>query len=387
MKKNYLLGMFAMAAFAFVGCSQDEMVNESPDVNKTIEFGTYVGRDAQGRGVVLNDENLSNFGVFASYTGQTDWTVENGYNFMFNQKVQRDNINSSWTYNPIKYWPTTQGDKISFWAYAPYLSAPEKAISVTSLSTGSNTPEITYTLTPDNLGAAEDFTAATLMNVTKGGGTSLDNSDRTVNFELLHELSRISFWAQLDRDAYVDGPTSSNKTQVNITNITFGGTCFASKGIYSFSKDGGRGSWLLKINEGTKTLDITNLIVRSEESLGGYVVKGARLKTDDAVELFGLNNYLFHIPSNGVVGTANEGDVTITITYDIVTVDASLAEGHSVTRAVKSFALPKYALKQGQAYKYVLTFGLNELKLSASVASWQQEDVSNNVDWTITDIK
>lgn len=385
MKKNLFLGLIALTALTVTGCQNDEVVEAVPQ-KQAIEFGTYLGRDAQGRGVILNDENLQEFGVFASYTGQDPWISENGFNFMFNQQVTKSG--SNWTYTPIKYWPTTQGDKISFWAYAPYESS--NSIDVVSTKSSTGVPQIKYTLTADNLDGAEDFTADVLIDEVKGGnGSSIDSDPREVSFTLQHELSRIAFQAKLDRNAFVDAG-EANKTQVNITSIVLGGTSFVTEATYNFAiTDNIRGNWNLTTS-GTSTLDITKLLNTSTESLGGYVSEGVRVKDKELVTLFkqnnGKNSYLFHIPTNGTTGTAANGDVTLTISYDIVTIDANLNAGYSVTSATKRFALPSGSLKQGSAYNYILTFGLNEIKLSASVANWDEDTVNNDVDWTITDV-
>ncbi|MBQ1275710.1 MAG: hypothetical protein IIY15_00705, partial [Flavobacteriales bacterium] len=100
-----------------VGCSKDSSNGEVPAGN-AINFSTYLGRDVQVRSGILDDNNLSDFGVFASYTKSEDWTAESGFNFMFNQFVKK--VGDAWNYTPKKYWPTKQGEKISFWAYAPY---------------------------------------------------------------------------------------------------------------------------------------------------------------------------------------------------------------------------------------------------------------------------
>lgn len=389
MRKSYLMSIIALAALSMTSCSNDEVLQAVPQ-EQVIEFGTYLGRDVGTRGIVLDNDNLTDFGVFASYTGQYQWTLQNTFNFMFNQKVEKSE--GVWTYTPLKYWPTTNNDKISFWAYAPY--AGSNAISVVSTNQSTGIPQIKYTLTADNLDKAEDFTADVLIDETKAGdGNSIDSGDRTVSFTLQHELSRIAFQAKLDRDAF--GDADANKTQVNITKIEFGGTGFATEATYSFAiTDNTRGNWLLNTH-GTSSLDITKLLNISTESLGGYTTAGVRIKDKNLVTLFkqtgeGSNaeaSYLFHIPTNGTSGTSAAGDVTLTISYDIVTVDNKLSEGYSVTPAVKRFNLPKESLKQGSAYNYILTFGLNEIKLSASVADWDENTVYNDVDWTITDVK
>ena len=389
MRKSKMMSIIALATLSMTSCSNDEVLQAVPS-EQAIEFGTYLGRDVVSRGVVLDNENLTDFGVFASYTGQNQWTLEKTFNFMFNQKVEKSD--GTWTYTPPKYWPTTVDDKISFWAYAPY--AGSNAISVVSTNQSTGIPQIKYTLTADNLDKAEDFTANVLIDETKAGdGNSIDSGDRNVSFTLQHELSRIAFQAKLDRDAF--GDTDANKTQVNITKIEFGGNGFATEATYNFAiTDNTRGNWVLNTS-GASSLDITKLLNTSTESLGGYVTSGVRIKDKNLVTLFKQSgegsdaeaSYLFHIPTNGTSGINAEGDVTLTISYDIVTVDASLSVGYSVTPAVKRFNLPKESLKQGSAYNYILTFGLNEIKLSASVTDWDENTVYDDVDWTITDVK
>lgn len=62
--------------------------------------------------------NNTTFGVMAWYTGQDDWSTSACPNFMFNEDVLFDG--STYTYDPIKYWPNNPGDKVSFWAYCPH---------------------------------------------------------------------------------------------------------------------------------------------------------------------------------------------------------------------------------------------------------------------------
>ena len=66
MKKN-LLGWLAMATMLVgTGCSSDEVMNDYSPEN-AIQFGTYVGRDAQGRASAFEttDMHTAGFGVYA----------------------------------------------------------------------------------------------------------------------------------------------------------------------------------------------------------------------------------------------------------------------------------------------------------------------------------
>ena len=41
MKKNFFVGFIALTALTVTSCSNDDVVMQSPEVNKAIEFGTY----------------------------------------------------------------------------------------------------------------------------------------------------------------------------------------------------------------------------------------------------------------------------------------------------------------------------------------------------------
>lgn len=386
MKKIILFGFIAAAALA--GCSKDETVKALPQEN-AIEFGTYLGRDAMTKGVELTDANLLNFGVFASYTGKNDWTAGTGYyNFMYDQYVSRESNSAAWTYNPKKYWPTTKGDKISFFAYAPHQNDATNGIVVKKAKDDAGAPVITYSIDAANLTTQADFTADVLMNQVKEGYATLDDEDRTVSFELLHELTRLNFTACLDREAF--GNDAANKTKVNIKSINFveGGEFYTSADYTFATENGKRGTWSNKTSADLNIAGLLNTATPAQGDLGGYVVPGILLADTDPVTLFkktgATANYLFLIPTDED-GLETAGKVKIEVSYDIVTVDGALNAGHSCTPATKIIDFPAGTLKQGVAYNFHLTFGLNEIKLSASVVGWDTDDFEQNVDWPKVD--
>lgn len=402
MKKKNLFSLVALATLTLGSCTNDEVVNDYSQDN-AIQFGTYMGRDVQGRGAELTDDNLLNFGVFASYTGQDAWTTAGAFDFMYNQLVSRTSKDADWGYSPLKYWPTTKGDNISFFAYAPY-NANSNCITIVSANDAQGAPQIQYTVDANKLLEAEDFVADALMNQvrTAPDNTDPDGSKRNVKFELQHELTRLAFGAKLSADVYNDaqeGEGSEKKTQVNIKKIEFGGTSFYTSAIYTFGTEPvesdynviKRGTWSLADDAQAKTLDLAELLEAkmSTESLGGYTDKGLRLKDTKLVTLFSEMNseedqYLFLIPTGNEKGI---NGVTITVEYDIVTIDAYLEKGYSVTTATKVITLPDGALQQGKAYNYVFTFYLNEIVLEAEVADWDvvKDDQNENVDWNDVD--
>mgnify|MGYP002622981482 CR=1 FL=1 len=160
--KKYLL-FAATAAMMLAGCSnevdftQDDLQQKS-DTPTPIQFGTYLGKTGTTRAGTagqITTETLKTgthandgFAVFAFKTGTTAWASADSPkpDFMYNQQVKWDNTNSVWTYSPVKYWPNgddnanaannpsntateQSAQKLSFFAYAPYVDA---AISETT---------------------------------------------------------------------------------------------------------------------------------------------------------------------------------------------------------------------------------------------------------------
>ena len=81
----------------------------------------------------------SGFGVYCWYTGSNTYTEGSDIRslnptptiLMLNQKVEY--INDQWTYSPKKYWPLQASDKLTFRAYAPYVSYQLQTDATTGL--------------------------------------------------------------------------------------------------------------------------------------------------------------------------------------------------------------------------------------------------------------
>lgn len=400
MKKTLFPGLIALAALTMTSCSNDENMLSIPQDN-AIEFGTYIGRDAQSRGTIVNNA-FEQFGVTAFYTGKTAWSADytEAPNFMYNQAVNKSG--SDWSYSPIKYWPTRQGDQITFFAYAP-MASNSNGIAITG-NQEPGTPKVTYTIDFENLENMGDFVADALIDQKRQTGTeTLDDADENVVFALNHELTRVNIQAKLSADAFSAEGNTANKTKVNITDIKFTGSGFAKSGEYTFANmndnpEGSinRGNW--KINaEGSDNsfsiFDINNenngtfVNWANAEGLGNYTKKGVSVPDTKKVDLFVNGHYLFLIPANGVFGIANGTEVSMHVSYDIVTHDNNLSGTYSITSAVKEIGLPTGLLKQGVAYNILLTFGMNEITLSADVAEWGNinNEGDANVDWPKND--
>lgn len=385
MQKKIFMGVIACAALTVTSCSNDEIVDNQSSKN-AIEFGTYIGRNAQMRadgdltasdviggsqsgsaqsnGMSMTNDNLNKFGVFASYTGAKEFDAKSTPNFMYNQEVTKSG--SAWTYNPVKYWPTTAGDKISFFAYAPFGNANVMALSSSS---DVNAPKLTVTLPTDNMTKMVDFVAGNAINQTHDG-------EKTVKFNLQHELTRVSLQAKVNQAIYATND-AHKKTHVVIKSIQFDKTPkFSTKGVYTFATTTGtRGTWETTAAEHAITLD-DNILNNGTVTIGKYSETHAidlNADNNDGTKVTNLlkdNDYLFLIPVNGGSGLAADDNMTVTISYDIVTEDNKLATGYSLTSATKKVTLAAGTLKQGLAYGYTFVIGVDEVTLDAEIRDW-----------------
>lgn len=383
MKQNYFIGLIACAALTMTGCSNDEINAPQQSQGKNaIEFSTYLGRNAQGsRGTETTTASIktSGFGVLAYYTEQTDFADANKPNFMWNQKVTHNGTN--WEYTPIKYWPTKVGDKVSFFAYAPYVENGNNNVIELSGKSATGAPTATITL-PDDPSQTIDFVAAVQMNKTHDNSASANNN---VSFILKHEMTRVKVQAKLDKSVYSD-TDAKHKTFVVIKNVTFNNKGqFYKEGKYTFSTDDSkRGTWAPAANASTYTLDLNGVLntelikadgAKKKTDSGDYMtgVNGLKLVDTTAKDLFKNNEYLFLIPVSANNGDGlTYGKATATIEYDIVTEDSKLAAGYSCTSATKTVLLPAGTLKQGISYNYILTIKLDEIVLDATVNDWDK---------------
>ena len=133
----------------------------------------------------------SHFGVFAYYTKTSNWGNGNNFtpNFMYNEDVAFDG--TSYTYDPIKYWPNNTNDKITFWAYYPYSANAVlyKANNSSTVynNTTKNLPDIRFTVTDGQT----DFMVS---NVVTNKTRPAVNTPVLLTFN--HALSRISFYVK-----------------------------------------------------------------------------------------------------------------------------------------------------------------------------------------------
>lgn len=179
---KYPLLLSFLLVFA-TGCErgeEDEMTEQTP-----VAFTARTGGEEATRAGVIDDSNLTSMGVFASYTGQGDWSESSSKpDFMYNQPVGKSG--GSWTYSPVKYWPNAAGDKISFFAYAPHKDNV-KGLAISGYSNSlSGYPSFQYEPPVDATQQTDLLFASPLMNKTKGSNLAF-----TMGHVLTHVLFKV----------------------------------------------------------------------------------------------------------------------------------------------------------------------------------------------------
>lgn len=369
MKKNYIMGVIACAALTMTSCSNDEIGGNNTKQGDPIEFGVYLGRDAQGsRGTIIATENLTKFGVSAYYLSSVT------PDFMYNQAVIKEG--TAWTYSPVKYWPTMKDYVITFYAYAPHTEEANGFIALPD-NNQEGVPFINVSLpTGDNADLKQmvDFVADEKYHQKKTNG---NNTSDKITFTFKHKMTRIGLNAKVSEDVY--NTDAANKTKVVIRSIELNaGGEFYTSAKYKYtehitSTKSNPEYWYdqkgdVKLNL-KSILNWSNDWAISNKDIISSTNQGIALEGKKTVDLFNTNQYLFLIPAAKAEGLeANK--TSATITYDIITEDSNLEDGYSKTSATKTVYLPAGIMQQGKAYNLTFTIAVDQVKLDATVADW-----------------
>jgi hypothetical protein len=206
--------------FAAVACSHDIDV---PTEQKEISMGVKASGVA-ARAAITTEAELDEIGVFGYYTATERWiwSANNAptslkADYFLNKIVEK--TSGAWTYAPPKYWPPDTRNKLSFFAYAPYvetndlgLLTPGPLTPYPCAKTETGQPYLTY-IVPE---AAIDQ-----LDVLWDSRIDMSKDEAPVFFDMNHALTRISFSAALHPDEVAAFPKKQYK--VTVTKISVSG--------------------------------------------------------------------------------------------------------------------------------------------------------------------
>ena len=178
------------AASALVGCSENEVVEDNPNFGDNAirfaantEYARARGKTAPARAQDITINNLESFNVYAYITGDKA-------PYMDNVTVSKTGTNT-WTYSPLKYWPS--GKTLDFYAFAP------------ATWLGSNSPLSPVPFECNYPMADQDLVYAVLPSLSGLTGTS----NAQVIFNFRHALSKVT----------VRMSSANDKVLVKVTNV------------------------------------------------------------------------------------------------------------------------------------------------------------------------
>lgn len=442
MKKIMILA--ASAALVLAGCAKIETVS-TQEMDAPVGFSAYSGNPLTKAGSydVMTIENLqaSGFGVFA-YQTTGNYAAGIAPNFMYNQHVEYSS--SAWTYSPIKYWPnqingtapSTNGnadgqdpkaqsystDKVSFFAYAPYVAATANTGAVTPTAEGitaltsneaTTDPKVSYKVSTDLTKQVDLLwgvsNGTTWNNVAGGTNTPTQylpylNLQKpaigtSIHFYFYHALAqlRVRAIAAINSVPAGDASTPGSREQNegdNITKIliekveitsadlnetgdlnlnnteTVGTPASAPKAKWEnlVAFGGEQGLTIQSPNINTKLYG-NGTSFPAGTSVPGVIYKASSANDADAdVDVIKDSKYYTLIP---VTPTA-PAKVTfnVKVTYHVVTKDTNLAAGYSSVKNVISHDVKFDSLDAGKRYTIKMILGISEVKFEASVENW-----------------
>lgn len=346
MKTNLFIAALSLVVLA--GCSgEDEIDTLVAKSDNAITFGTYVGKQTKATEKSAFGDN-DEFGVFAFYTKTEKYANTNETpNFMYEQAIKKGAGDAGWTYSPLKYWPNTNGEKITFFAYYPQaktgMTFYDKGTTTNYTSTSKGFPDIKFVVA-DAAKDQVDFMYSTKVDETKPTATNT-----AINFNFAHALSKVNIKAQMSE-------TLNNTTTVNITSI-------ALNNIYNTNTLKYTGStpswgWDTASNEKTYTINLSN-------------TKLTNANGTDAIDITSKDTSFLMVPQT--LSTTTDKEASITITYDVVTTDTNLSGGSStITNTVtKQIATEATTWVMNKQYVYTIEISLTDVSVNTEITGWE----------------
>lgn len=426
MKQKFFIGSLALLALMASCSSSNDDLNggATQENNIPVTFSSYLGKTATSRagaaGTITTDGANSTtslqtegFGLFATYTDNAEYTAATGPNFMYNTKVST----KDWTYSPLRYWPnetsttnadgkgaTSEGvDRLSFFAYAPYVEATattgavtENTVGITALTANNVTtdPKVTYVVADDPSKSVDLLWGVVPAGTTKWSnvtGTDIDiaegkpylnlikpKTNQKVNLLFKHALAKLNLNVVGAFDA-VTGGTKDAATKITVASVTIEGTGFKKTAVLNLNNTtANEPLWEAVKDAGDITLTVSDANLNSKikdsgkdeaQTVDGVTETAQDLLNSDATS---AQKAFMIIPSS-----ATDNSLKVTIDYYVNTTDASLAKGYSRVENKITKTITGFAPEAGKNYTLLLSLGMTSVKVSATVSDWTTEDGSS----------
>ena len=406
----------AAAALALAACAKVETINNNAP--EAISFGVYAGKAASTKAVsgtdfgtvtttTLQAAASNGFGVFGYYTDAADYASSTKANFMYNQQVTY--AGSAWSYSPVKYWPNEHGnkavstdtDKLTFLAYAPYVAnndiANDKGVSITDNTGSAAADEGIIAMTANNVAGDATLTfkvpasSEEQIDLLYGvmGAQYSDVQDRTtgvvdgplenltkqkvgdkIQIKFKHSLAKIAIDIKdVINKVAPESNVNPTTTKVVVKSLKLKGTAIGTQG---------------KLNLYTGVWNVTNTATEFTVAPLPAAISVNAAPTSypgiAGVDENGLDKTidLMLIPAVTPAATTITG---VEIVYYVCTEDSQLDGGVSVVedKISKDFDTP-LTIVMGKQYGLNVLLGLTSVDLSATVEAWDDSAADTDVD-------
>lgn len=426
MKQKFFIGSLALLALMASCSSSNDDLNggATQENNIPVTFSSYLGKTATSRagtaGTITTDGANSTtslqtegFGLFATYTDNAEYTAATGPNFMYNTKVST----KDWTYSPLRYWPnetsttnadgkgaTSEGvDRLSFFAYAPYVEATattgavtENTVGITALTANNVTtdPKVTYVVADDPSKSVDLLWGVVPAGTTKWSnvtGTDIDiaegkpylnlikpKTNQKVNLLFKHALAKLNLNVVGAFDA-VTGGTKDAATKITVASVTIEGKGFKKTAVLNLNNTtaneplweavDGADDIMLTVSGDNLNSKIKDSGKDEAQTVDGVTETAQDLLNSDATS---AQKAFMIIPSS-----ATDNSLKVTIDYYVNTTDASLSKGYSRVENKITKTITGFAPEAGKNYTLLLSLGMTSVKVSATVSDWTTEDGSS----------
>lgn len=399
------LFLAAIAAFFTLGasCTKDLTPRNGTAELNPVAFGTYAGRTQitrAGEPGLMDNALLQQegFGVMAYHTdcsaGVGAYAQSCKPNFMWNQHVTYSS--SAWSYSPVKYWPNEHGnaadsgtniDKVSFFAYAPYVSSATGAADGIMALTDNDTagdPKVTYRVTnkpEENVDlvwavAPEDVTYVNADgdNVTIAKempyiDLSKPKTGMVINLLFKHATAKLGFNVL---GVFDQGSKDAN-TKITVKSVTIKGA-FARQGVLNLNNTtAGVARWESLSYDASGS---TTLVIDENNNLAAGLTDAGDVTFEN--QPAGVTATAQNLLDDDVMYNLIPGSIAeVEIDYFVTTDDDNLASTYSrIENKIKyTFATP-LAFENNKAYTINMQLGMTTVKLSATVAGWGGENAT-----------
>jgi len=254
-------GLLLLAAL-LISCAKESSVVDTPEVKQPTQptqptqsvqapialsaytakptvVGTRADQGLLAEGGIPNGKSIGVYAYYHQGIGDTPgaWSASAKPDFMFNQQATNEADKDGFSYSPLKYWPNTNHDKLSFIGYYPYtttFSGSEDAngIVLTKGSDDEGLPAFELTVS-DDVTKQVDFLISDLLTGLPNGTSAVSPSSASdrdhltivdkVRLLFHHATSKVTIRIAVD-DAIREDFMSMTISNLQLTNIYRKGT-------------------------------------------------------------------------------------------------------------------------------------------------------------------